>query len=120
MHLLFQCSMSPSQSSCAASQSSRHAAQFYVDPYTLPKNGDVSHIRGNVPALLKQLNLNTFQAYGVGPTDCFAHTVGKAITFVEIDTAERRDGGSGSLEVRTVAEVTVAKGASAPTKTCRN
>lgn len=87
-------------------------AQLWVEPHTLPKYGDVSQIRGNAPEYIKQLNNNTFGAYAIGGADCFAHSIGKAINFVEIDLFERRDGnvGSESLEVKTVAELCVTKG----------
>ncbi|KZT22914.1 hypothetical protein NEOLEDRAFT_614749 [Neolentinus lepideus HHB14362 ss-1] len=108
-------SLSPSSSSSPTSTSARTGsrpslprAPVWVDPESLPKYGDTSRIGGNAPEFVKQLNNNTFGAYGLGDKDCIAYTVGKDVRFVEVNVEPRSDRG-GRMEAMTVAEVDVTK-----------
>ena len=80
----------------------------WIDPYTLPNGGDISHVTGNVPANIKQLVQNTFVAYGVGDDDCFAAAAGKECKFVEANVS-RKNEKSGKMECTTVWEAVVSK-----------
>lgn len=83
-------------------------SKAWVDPASLPNHGDVSTISGNAPDYVKQLNNNTFVSYGVGNEDCFAHNVGKAVKFVEVNVNKQMEK-QGRLEATTIAEVVVSK-----------
>ncbi|EPQ51970.1 hypothetical protein GLOTRDRAFT_108013 [Gloeophyllum trabeum ATCC 11539] len=80
----------------------------WVNPESLPNYGDASSIGGNAPEFVKQLNNNTFGAYGLGDQECFAYGVGKDLKFVEVDVERRPDKG-GRMEATTVAELEVTK-----------
>ncbi|RXW15455.1 hypothetical protein EST38_g10404 [Candolleomyces aberdarensis] len=80
----------------------------WVDPAALPNYGDTSSIEGNAPDYVKQLNYNTYIAYGVGDQDCFGHSVGKSVQFVEVNI-NRKHERKGRLEATTIAEVKVTR-----------
>jgi hypothetical protein len=90
----------------------RTGGPTWVEPAQLPSHGDVSSVGGNAPYWVKHLNNNTFMSYGVGNEDCFAHPVGKAVRFVEVNVTARCGASVGEpdvLEASTVAHVTVSK-----------
>lgn len=102
-------SASTSTSSHSRSHISKNpSTKSWVEPASLPDYGDVSSVRGNAPALVKQLNQNTFFSYGVGSEECFGHNVGKNVKFVEVSVDQRIDR-QARLEATTVAEVVVSK-----------
>ncbi|KAH9848023.1 hypothetical protein C2E23DRAFT_845872 [Lenzites betulinus] len=76
-------------------------ARAWVDPESLPTYLDAADVAGNVPQHIKQLALNTLGAYGIGDTDCFAHTVGRRIRIVDMSHTTKGD----KLEVVSVAEI---------------
>ncbi|KAH8102305.1 HotDog domain-containing protein [Cristinia sonorae] len=80
-------------------------AQSWVDPATLPQYGDASQISGNAPDFVKQLSSNTLGSYGVGDSDAFAHSAGRAIRITSVDIDRKGD----RWEACAVAEVTVGK-----------
>lgn len=82
-------------------------ARAWVDPESLPAYLDAADISGNVPDHIKQLVLNTLGAYGVGGSDCFAHTVGRRIRIAEMTFHKRGE----KTEVVVVAEAQACKGA---------
>jgi acyl-coenzyme A thioesterase 13 len=82
---------------------------LWVDPELCPEHGDISSIKGNAPEYIKQLNNNTFHAYGVGNDPrCFGYHVGKNVVFVDVSLREAPEKHN-HLEAKTVAEVTVDK-----------
>jgi acyl-coenzyme A thioesterase 13 len=82
---------------------------LWVDPEVCPEHGDISSIKGNAPEYIKQLNNNTFHAYGVGnDSRCFGYHVGKSVIFVDVSLKEVPERYN-HLEAKTVAEVTVDK-----------
>lgn len=83
-------------------------ARAWVDPEALPVYLDAADISGNVPHHIKQLVLNTLGAYGVGSSDCFAHTVGRHIRIAEMNCQKKGE----KTEVVVVAEVQACKGVS--------
>ncbi|THH19523.1 hypothetical protein EW146_g1660 [Bondarzewia mesenterica] len=92
--------------------SSVKAFKPWVDPNAMPDcGGDISDVAGNAPDRVKRLTNNTFAWYGVGDQDCFAHSVGRAVKFVQVNVG-RRQGAGGRLESTTVCEVVVGKSAS--------
>ncbi|KAF8740920.1 hypothetical protein AX14_006667 [Amanita brunnescens Koide BX004] len=92
----------------ATSPSASERRKAWVDPAALPDYGDTSDIGGNAPNYVKQLNNNTYMAYGVGSDECFGHRVGKTVKFVKVNI-ERNDKRQGRLSATTVAEVQVSK-----------
>lgn len=96
----------PSRSSKDSAQS--QPQKHWVDPATLPNYGDASTIAGNAPDYVKQLNYNTYIAYGVGDPECFGHGVGKSVKFVEVNI-NRKHERNGRLEATTIAEVKVTR-----------
>ncbi|KAE9401943.1 hypothetical protein BT96DRAFT_573579 [Gymnopus androsaceus JB14] len=78
----------------------------WIDPASLPNQGDISSIAGNAPDYVKQLNYNTYHSYGVGGEDCFGYKVGKEVEFVDV-SIDRKLERQGRLEATTTAEVTV-------------
>ncbi|OJT05517.1 hypothetical protein TRAPUB_3662 [Trametes pubescens] len=80
-------------------------ARAWVDPESLPTYLDAADITGNVPDHVKQLVLNTLGAYGVGGSDCFAHTVGRRIRIAEMNCHKRGE----KTEVVVVAEAQACK-----------
>ncbi|KAL1939533.1 hypothetical protein VTO73DRAFT_9844 [Trametes versicolor] len=80
-------------------------ARAWVDPESLPAYLDAADISGNVPQHIKQLVLNTLGAYGVGESDCFAHTVGRRIRIAEMNSQKRGE----KTEVVVVAEAQACK-----------
>jgi len=75
----------------------------WVDPEQLPTVGDAGSIVGNAPDHVKQVTLNTFHGYGVGPKDCFGASVGGKIKIVEVNLETRGN----RQEASAVCEVTV-------------
>ncbi|TEB26977.1 hypothetical protein FA13DRAFT_1736986 [Coprinellus micaceus] len=92
----------------ASSLPARSTSKHWVDPAALPNYGDTSSIAGNAPDYVKQLNYNTYIAYGVGDPDCFGHSVGKSVKFVEVNINRKRERND-RLEATTVAEVKVTR-----------
>ena len=92
----------------ATSPGGSERQKAWVDPAALPNYGDTSTIGGNAPDYVKQLNNNTYMAYGVGGDECFGHIVGKVVKFVKVNI-ERNDERQGRLSATTVAEVEVSK-----------
>lgn len=80
-------------------------SQAWVDPAALPQYGDASTIAGNAPDYVKQLSSNTLGSYGVGETDAFAHSAGRAIRISSVDIHRK----GSKWEACTVADVTVNK-----------
>ncbi|TFK53235.1 hypothetical protein OE88DRAFT_1711899 [Heliocybe sulcata] len=107
--------LTPAPTPCSSSTSKHRGSrlncsrgQVWVDPQSLPNYGDASQIGGNAPECVKQLNNNTFGAYGLGDEGCFGYAVGKDLRFVEVSIDRRQDKG-GRMEATTVAEVDVTK-----------
>ncbi|KAG2057953.1 hypothetical protein BDR06DRAFT_1004642 [Suillus hirtellus] len=82
--------------------------KVWVDPKNLADCGDASQIQGNVSPYVKQLILNTFNAYGAGDEHCFGHSVAKAVKFIDISAHESHEK-QGRMEATTIAEVIVSK-----------
>lgn len=80
----------------------------WIDPASLPNQGDISSVSGNAPDYVKQLNYNTYYSYGVGGEDSFGHKVGKEVKFVDVNINRKLDRQE-RLEATTVAEVVVNK-----------
>ncbi|TFK31518.1 HotDog domain-containing protein [Crucibulum laeve] len=97
-----------SHGSLPSTSSNSGSTKAWVDPVSLPNYGDVSSIAGNAPDYVKQLNYNTFIAYGVGEEDSFGHKVGRAVKFVEVNVNRKLER-QGRLEATTIAELEVTK-----------
>lgn len=80
----------------------------WIDPASLPNQGDISCVSGNAPDYVKQLNYNTYHSYGVGGEDSFGHKVGKEVKFIDV-SIDRKLERQGRLEATTTAEVVVNK-----------
>ncbi|THU82064.1 hypothetical protein K435DRAFT_823298 [Dendrothele bispora CBS 962.96] len=91
-----------------ASSSGGNEKKAWVDPASLPDQGDISSVSGNAPDYVKQLNYNTYFSYGVGAEDSFGYQVGRGVKFVDV-SIDRKLERQGRLEATTVAEVTVNK-----------
>ncbi|KAJ3498105.1 hypothetical protein NMY22_g19633 [Coprinellus aureogranulatus] len=100
--------MSTSSHPADHSKHSQEERKHWVDPASLPNYGDTSTIAGNAPDYVKQLNYNTYIAYGVGDADCFGHAVGKSVKFVEVNINRKRERND-RLEATTIAEVAVTR-----------
>ncbi|EIM87504.1 Thioesterase/thiol ester dehydrase-isomerase [Stereum hirsutum FP-91666 SS1] len=82
----------------------------WIDPYALPKSGDISHVEGNVSNEIKQLVQNTFVAYGIGDDDCFAAAAGRQARFKEVRVSKKRlVAGKEKVDCTTVWEAIVTK-----------
>ncbi|KAJ4490080.1 HotDog domain-containing protein [Lentinula aciculospora] len=82
--------------------------KVWIDPASLPNQGDISSVSGNAPDYVKQLNYNTYHSYGVGGEDSFGYKVGKEVKFVDVNINRKLDRQE-KLEATTVAEVVVNK-----------
>lgn len=89
-------------------QSEFNKGKAWIDPSTLPNQGDITSVSGNAPDYVKQLNYNTYHSYGVGGEDSFGHKVGKEVKFVDV-SIDRKLERQGRLEATTTADVTVNK-----------
>ncbi|KAE9406608.1 hypothetical protein BT96DRAFT_987445 [Gymnopus androsaceus JB14] len=83
-------------------------SKVWIDPASLPNQGDISCVSGNAPDYVKQLNYNTYHSYGVGGEDSFGHKVGKEVKFIDV-SIDRKLERQGRLEAMTTAEVIVNK-----------
>ncbi|KAK7449309.1 hypothetical protein VKT23_013452 [Stygiomarasmius scandens] len=101
-------SPAPSTSSNRPRPSSSSDRKAWVDPASLPDQGDISSVSGNAPEYVKQLNYNTYFSYGVGAEDSFGYQVGREVKFVDV-SIDRKLERQGRLEATTIAEVTVNK-----------
>ncbi|KAJ3986454.1 hypothetical protein F5890DRAFT_988793 [Lentinula detonsa] len=90
------------------SSSPGSSRKVWIDPASLPNEGDISTVSGNAPGYVKQLNYNTYHSYGVGAEDCFGYKVGKEVKFVDVSINRKLDRQE-RLEATTVAEVVVNK-----------
>jgi acyl-coenzyme A thioesterase 13 len=80
----------------------------WVNPASLPTHPHPTFIGGNAPEYVKQLNYNTFMAYGVGEEDSFGFRVGRAVRFTEVNVNRKMER-QGRLEATTTAEIEVVK-----------
>lgn len=88
--------------------SSPSEEKAWVNPASLPTYPHPTYIGGNAPEYVKQLNYNTFMAYGVGEEDSFGARVGRAVRFTEVNVNRKLER-HGRLEATTIAEVEVVK-----------
>ncbi|KAF9037299.1 hypothetical protein BDZ89DRAFT_982602 [Hymenopellis radicata] len=95
--------------SLPSSSRARASTSVWVDPASLPDQGDISSTAGNAPDYVKQLNYNTFFSYGVGDSECFGYKAGKDVKFVDV-TVDRSLEHHGRMEATTIAEVVVNRG----------
>lgn len=102
-------SKSPLSPSVKRDEKTAPKQKHWIDPYALPKSGDVSHVEGNVSNEIKQLVQNTFVSYGVGDDDCFAAAAGKQARFVEVRVSTKVVGGKEKTDCTTVWEAIVTK-----------
>ncbi|KAF8901424.1 HotDog domain-containing protein [Mucidula mucida] len=101
--------MSSTRIHASAVELSTSATPVWVDPASLPDQGDISSTAGNAPDYVKQLNYNTFFSYGVGDAECFGYKAGKDVKFVDV-TVDRSLEHHGRMEATTIAEVVVNRG----------
>ncbi|KAJ3827194.1 HotDog domain-containing protein [Lentinula raphanica] len=90
------------------SSSPGSSRKVWIDPASLPNEGDITTVSGNAPDYVKQLNYNTYHSYGVGGEECFGYRVGKEVKFVDVSINRKLDRQE-RLEATTVAEVVVNK-----------
>ncbi|KAF5325291.1 hypothetical protein D9619_009541 [Psilocybe cf. subviscida] len=88
--------------------SSSSEKKAWVNPASLPTHPHPTFIGGNAPEYVKQLNYNTFMAYGVGEEESFGFRVGRAVRFTEVNVNRKMER-QGRLEATTIAEVEVVK-----------